>query len=60
MDGLRFREALFMFQDVKPRPSQEIAHQLTIETKSERIIELAEELLRALDAEDADRNRAIS
>lgn len=49
-----------MFQDVKSRPSQEIAHQLTIETNSERIIELAEELLRALDAEDADRNRAIS
>ena len=49
-----------MFQDVKPRPSQEIAHQLTIETNSERIIELAEELLRALDAEDADPNRAIS
>lgn len=60
MDGLRFREALFMFQDVKSRPSQEIAHQLTIETNSERIIELAEELLRALDAEDADPNRAIS
>ena len=42
---------------MKYRPSQEITVELAKETNTNKMIQLAQELLRALAAEDAERSR---
>ena len=43
---------------MKSRPSQDITEELCKESSTQKLIQLAEELLGALAAEDAERNRA--
>jgi len=43
---------------MKSRPSQDITEELCREASTQKLIQLAEELLGALAAEDAERNRA--
>lgn len=44
---------------MKSRPSQEITADLSKETNTSKMIQLAQELLRALAAEDGERKRPI-